>query len=153
MNIIEIKDPNLDKNEILNQINAGIAGKTAPDFSAIGPEILRPTQAVTSSDSGIASGNHEAFIDLMLMHQLEEPEFTSEAPIIGSWIVRLRQLWNWMSTKWYVLPILKQQSMVNGQIALLLVEMEAVINENKQTIGRLQERVNQLEGLSGIRKE
>lgn len=153
MDIIEIRDPNLNEKEILNRIAAGVKGKTKPDFSEVGPETLRRSQATLFQDADVPSGNHEAFIDLMLMHQLEEPEFSSEAPIVGPWIVRLRQLWNWMSTKWYVLPILKQQTLVNGQIALLLVEMEAVINENKQTIARLQERVARLEALNGIHEE
>jgi hypothetical protein len=52
-----------------------------------------------------------------------------------------------MSTKWYVRPILRQQSTVNGQIVLLLMEMDALLRENKQTIARLEEKVNQLESL------
>ena len=147
MDVIEIKDANLNKKEILYKIKQGIKGKMVPDFATIGPEKLRQVQADLADESGAAPGNHESFIDLMLIHQLEEPEFSSEAPIIGPWIVRVRQLWNWMSTKWYVRPILKQQSTVNGQIALLLIEMEAVVNDNQQTINRLQERVSQLESL------
>jgi hypothetical protein len=147
MDVIEIRDANLNKKEILDQVRQGIKGKMVPDFAAIGPEKLRQVQADLADESGAAPDNHESFIDLMLIHQLEEPEFSSEAPIIGPWIVRFRQLWNWMSTKWYVRPILKQQSTVNGQIALLLIEMEAIVNDNQQTINRLQERVSQLESL------
>jgi hypothetical protein len=52
-----------------------------------------------------------------------------------------------MSTKWYVRPIIKQQSIVNGQIALLLIQMEAAVKENSQIIADLEARVNQLESI------
>jgi hypothetical protein len=148
MEIIEIRDPKLNKTDLLKRVATQMEGKVIPDFGTIGPEKLRHTAAnAASPEEGKESGNHEAFIDLMLSHQLEEPEFSSEAPIIGPWIVRLRQMWNWMSTKWYVLPIIKQQSEVNGQVAILLLEMETWINEKNQTIADLQEKVNRLESI------
>lgn len=147
MDSIEIRDPNLNKKEFLELIAEKVKGKTVPDFSTIGPESLRFTYADAPHESATKSGNHETFIDLMLMHQLEEPEFTSEAPLIGSWIIRLRQLWNWMSTKWYVRPILRQQSTINGQIAHLLMEMETTVNENQHTIADLAAKVNHLESI------
>jgi hypothetical protein len=145
MDMIEIRDPTINQEEILSRITTQVKGKTVPDFSTIGPESLQNPQAGGLPESDSKSGNHETFIDLMLLHQLQEPEFTSEAPLIGPWIVRLRQLWNWMSTKWYVRPIIKQQSTINGQIALLLVEMETTINENKRTIANLEAKVKRLE--------
>lgn len=153
MNVIEIKDPNLNEKEILDQIKKQIENKTAPEFAAIGPEILHydDTNAAQGAPAH-AGSSHDAFIDLMLMHQLEEPDFSSETPLIGGWIVRLRQLWNWMSTKWYVRPIIKQQSTVNGQIAILLLEMEAWINEKNQTITNLEARVKQLESIVDANK-
>lgn len=147
MNVIELRDPQLNKEEILDLIAEQIKGKTVPDFSAIGPESLRSTQAGIPHNLNTKSGNHEIFIDLMLMHQLQEPEFSSETPIIGPWIVRLRQLWNWMSTKWYVRPLIRQQSTINGQIAVLLLEMETWINEKNQIIVGLEAKVNRLESI------
>ena len=146
MDIIEIRDPNLNQKEILELIAARVKDLTAPDFSVIGPESLRNSQA-DHSQAAETKTNYETFIDLLMMHQLEETAFSSEAPLIGPWIVRLREFWNWMSTKWYVRPILRQQSTVNGQIVLLLMEMDALLRENKQTIARLEEKVNQLESL------
>lgn len=147
MDVIEIRDPNLNKKEISALIAEQIKDKTVPDFSAIGPESLRNTQADIPHESVAKSDSHEAFIDLMLTHQLQEPEFSSNAPLIGSWIVRLRQFWNWMSTKWYVRPIIKQQSIVNGQMALLLIQMETAVEENRQIIADLEARVTQLESI------
>ena len=147
MNIIEIRDPNLNQDDILALITEQVKGKTVPNYSKIGPENLRDTQITISQATEAKSDNYETFIDLIMLHQLEETEFSSGAPIIGPWIVRLRKFWNWMSTKWYVRPILRQQSTVNGQIVLLLMEMDTLLKENKQTIARLEEQVNHLESL------
>jgi hypothetical protein len=147
MDIIEIRDPTINQEEILSRITTQVKGKTVPDFSTIGPESLQNPPAGGLQESDTKSGNHETFIDLMLLHQLQEPEFSSEAPLIGPWIVRLRQLWNWMSTKWYVRPIIKQQSTINGQIALLLMEMETTVKENRQTIANLETKVKRLESI------
>ncbi len=145
MGMIEIRDSNINQEEILNLIAAQIKGKAIPDFSVMGPESLRNAQTDNLQELDAKPNNHETFIDLMLLHQLQEPEFTSEAPLIGPWIVRLRRLWNWMSTKWYVRPIIKQQSTINGQIALLLMEMETTLKENRQTIADLETKVKRLE--------
>lgn len=147
MDIIEIRDPKLNEQDILKQITAQLDGKVIPDFATIGPKKLRPAATNAALEQGKESSNHEAFIDLMLSHRLIEPEFSSEAPIIGVLIVRFRQIWNWMSTKWYVRPIIKQQSDVNSQIAILLLEMEAWVNEKNQTIADLEEKVNRLESI------
>lgn len=145
MNVIEIRDPNIDNEAVLKRIREQVKDQTAPDFTAIGPEILRNSEARVVEKEPGQPASHEALIELMLMHQLEEPEFVSDAPVIGPWIVRLRQLWNWMSTKWYVLPIIKQQSNVNSQIAVLLLEMETRLDEKNQLIAALEEKVNRLE--------
>lgn len=146
MGIIEIRDSHLDKNAFLKRIAVEIDHKIVPDFASIGPERLRQAPANAAAFvQGAESSNHEALIDLMVIHQLEEPEFSSEAPIIGSLIVQLRKFWNWMSTKWYVRPIIRQQTTVNGQIAILLLEMEAWMNEKNKIITDLQEKVNRLE--------
>lgn len=152
MNVIEIRDPHVDQAEILKRISEQVKDKTVPDFSTIGPEILRNSEAQAAQQERTQSASNEALIELMLMHQLEEPEFVSDAPVVGPWIVRLRQLWNWMSTKWYVLPIIKQQSNVNGQIAVLLLEMETRLDEKNQLVADLEEKVNRLEAILAANK-
>ncbi len=147
MNTIEIRDSKLNEPDILNRIAEQIKGKMLPDFATIGPEKLRHTVQSLSASKEKTSSNHEAYIDLLVSHQLEEPEFSSEAPIIGGWIVRFRQIWNWMATKWYVRPIIRQQSSVNGQIAVLLLEMEMWMDEKNRTIAELEEKVKRLESI------
>lgn len=62
-------------------------------------------------------------VELETKMQVRERPFVSNAPVVGPLIVGLRSLWNWMSTKWYVLPLLQQQNEFNRDVALALREM------------------------------
>lgn len=58
--------------------------------------------------------------------QVQERPFTSNAPLIGPLIVRLRRFWNNLSTTWYVRPLLQQQNEFNHLLARYLDELTAV---------------------------
>jgi hypothetical protein len=58
--------------------------------------------------------------------QVQEEPFTSNAPVVGSLIVRLRRFWNNLSTTWYVRPLLQQQNEFNHLLARYLDELTAV---------------------------
>ena len=62
------------------------------------------------------TGDHEWLIS---KSQVAERPFTSQTAVIGSLIARFRELWNSVSTKWYVRPLLQQQNQYNR----LLVEL------------------------------
>lgn len=51
--------------------------------------------------------------------ELREQPFRSDVPVLGKLIAGFRQLWNSISTRWYVLPLMQQQNEFN---ALLLAE-------------------------------
>lgn len=53
---------------------------------------------------------------------LQEHTFRSPIPLIGHLIARLRTAWNNVSTKWYVRPLLVQQSEFNAQVVGQLAE-------------------------------
>ncbi len=57
---------------------------------------------------------------------VREQPFTSNAPLVGPLIVRVRAAWNWMSTQWYVRPLLDQQNRFNTEVAAALDELAAV---------------------------
>lgn len=61
--------------------------------------------------------------DLSAKSSLIEPSFVSNVPSVGPWIARIRRSWNWMSTKWYVKPIVKQQTEFNALTVEILREM------------------------------
>ena len=58
--------------------------------------------------------------------QVQERPFTSNAPVVGPLIVRLRRFWNNLSTTWYVRPLLQQQNEFNHLLARYLDELTAV---------------------------
>ena len=71
--------------------------------------------------------------------------FVSHAPIVGGLIVRWRTLWNWMSTKWYLLPILQQQNRFNASAAHALRELVAEVEILSLSTRELQARLEILE--------
>jgi chromosome segregation ATPase len=51
---------------------------------------------------------------------LQEHQFRSEVPLVGPLIAGFRALWNSVATRWYVRPLMQQQSEFNQQIVALL---------------------------------
>lgn len=51
---------------------------------------------------------------------VKEQPFTSGTPILGPLIVAVRSAWNWMSTKWWVRPMLAQQNGFNAEMTSAL---------------------------------
>lgn len=58
--------------------------------------------------------------------QVQERPFTSNAPLIGPLIVRLRRFWNNLSTTWYVRPLLQQQNEFNHLLTRYLDDLTAI---------------------------
>jgi chromosome segregation ATPase len=59
---------------------------------------------------------------------LREYRFRSQVPLIGSLIARFRELWNGVSTRWYVRPLIQQQSEFNEQIVALLATQATTLH-------------------------
>ncbi len=86
---------------------------------------LSPGQVNSAEADGSAVRAQERDADpLAGMWQIKEKPFTSDKPVVGPLIVRLRELWNWMSTKWYVRALLEQQNRFNYRILQRLTELE-----------------------------
>lgn len=84
--------------------------------------------------------------------KLSEPDFTSGAPAIGGLLVGVRRLWNWMSTKWYVRPIIEQQSEFNelavSQLESLLRRREEELREGRRELRAVERAAIDAERLS-----
>lgn len=61
---------------------------------------------------------------LLMRSQVEERPFVSETAVIGGLIVRFRELWNSVATKWYVRPLLQQQNEFNRLIVQLIHDQD-----------------------------
>lgn len=49
-------------------------------------------------------------------YELQEQPFHSDVPLIGRFIVWFRALWNNVATRWYVLPMIQQQTNINHRL-------------------------------------
>ncbi len=74
--------------------------------------------------------------ELQARSELKEQPFASQTPIVGRLVARFREAWNSISTKWYVRPVMHQQSQFNGLLLEALrrqqrqfVELHQIINE------------------------
>lgn len=67
--------------------------------------------------------SNSAYNSLAEKSQVVERPFASNAPLVGPLIVRFREAWNSMSTKWYVRPMLAQQNAYNRLVAEQLHEL------------------------------
>lgn len=151
MTIIEIRDPALEPEKILHQVQARIEhrmtqGGYGPNPAQLGPASLR-SPLDTSAETPLSEfpGLDEALVTLAAKTTLSETRFTSSVPVIGPLIVIVRGWWNWMSTKWYVLPILQQQSHVNARVSLILDSLAQWQVLNASAVAHLQARVTDLE--------
>ena len=89
--------------------------------------------------------DYDRLAELLGRGNLRETDFTSQVPIVGPLIVAVRRLWNWMSTKWYVRPILGQQSEVNALTTRLLSDLAQWHEMDGQRLRELESRVAELE--------
>ncbi len=72
---------------------------------------------------------------LLMKSQVEERPFISETAVIGGLIIRFREFWNSISTKWYVRPLLQQQNEFNHLVAQSIHEHDAwlIAQDREQT--------------------
>jgi len=76
---------------------------------------------------------------------IKQHPFVSHAPVIGPLIVKIRTFWNWMSTKWYALPLIRQQNDYNMAVSQALRDVVAATESLSQSIRDLQIRLAALE--------
>jgi hypothetical protein len=79
-------------------------------------------------DGTIMASEYETKLKQKLAEQwqVQERPFTSNAPLIGPLIVRLRRFWNNLSTTWYVRPLLQQQNEFNHLLTRYLDDLTAI---------------------------
>lgn len=147
--IIEIRDPEVDVEAIMARVRENVARRRAQgayqeDLDAIAQQVLTsvlepaPTAPVTENASDSLGA---ALAELNARCMVREVPFTSRAPAIGPLIVAVRNFWNWMSTKWYVLAIVQQ-------IVAFHVAVVTAFNELASAQRALDEEVRQLKALS-----
>jgi hypothetical protein len=88
---------------------------------------------------------------------IHEQPFHSSVPIVGPIVAWFRTMWNNISTRWYVLPLLQQQSEFNALLITYLRGTEAAAAARRDMVdgwmremsGRLNEMSGRLNEMSG----
>jgi hypothetical protein len=85
---------------------------------------------------------------------IREQPFQSGVPIIGPLISWFRARWNSISTRWYVLPLLQQQSEFNALLISYLRGMEAAADARRDMVdGWMREMSGKLSEMEEILNE
>ncbi len=94
---------------------------------AIGAEILR--QAGVSEPPAATLIPEPLWTKLLTEGEIREQPFHSDAPLVGESIAAFREAWNNVATRWYVLPLLQQQTNFNRIVASVATVLAEKLNE------------------------
>jgi GT2 family glycosyltransferase len=100
--------------------------------------------ALSSSEGTLTLPDHtQAYLlhSLQEMQMLQEQPFTSQVPVLGGLIVAIRNLWNSVAAKWYVRPLIQQQSSFNAQVVRYLEGQSRDVAENIRELTALAEHL------------
>jgi hypothetical protein len=88
--------------------------------------------------------------DLEARRTIHEQPFHSSVPIVGPIVAWFRTMWNNISTRWYVLPLLQQQSEFNALLITYLRGTEAAAAARRDMVdGWMREMSGRLNEMSG----
>ena len=134
-----------DKDDKLAQFEAAL-NKLRQAALAQRPRLITPTTGLVEAQ-------------LAAKQMLEEPAFSSAAPVVGPLVAALRQSWNDVSTKWYVRGIIQQQMAFNQLVTRLLGEqdrqgaaMAQEVNLLANELLAMQQRLERIEALLEVEK-
>jgi O-antigen chain-terminating methyltransferase len=147
--IIEIRDPEIDVEQVMDRIRANVARRRAEgayqeDLDAIASRVrseVVPDSAVSDGEGGVLA---LTLSELESHWIIREQPFVSHVPVFGSLIVAVRNLWNWMSTKWYAQPLLQQQVGFNALVVRAFQELNVENRLLSENLQRLEEQVERL---------
>jgi SAM-dependent methyltransferase len=114
--------------------------------------------ALRQQDEGLLYGDRDRELfpqlcqhldELEALYTIREQPFRSGIPILGRFISFFRELWNRISTKWYVLPLIEQQTRFNFAALRVLLDMYHYVQISSMDLVRRMDvlfRTNQQEG-------
>ena len=66
--------------------------------------------------------------------ELQEQPFHSDIPLVGRLIVWFRTLWNNVATRWYVIPIIQQQTDINRRLQVEIARLRVEIAKQREEL-------------------
>lgn len=163
--VIEIRDPQVDVDALMAKVRDNVArrraeGAYSEDLDAIADQVHADLIATQVSGSGVGGDVRDVTVTLAELNahwMVREVPFTSSVPVFGSAIVAVRNAWNWMSTKWYVRPILHQLVGFNALVVRALNESVAAqqalteeLHRQQAEIVLLREEIERLQKIDTI---
>jgi GT2 family glycosyltransferase len=111
--------------------------------------LIQLLEAVLSLEPTISPPNYESENQgkLLQLQHLTEPPFVSNKAVIGPAIVAFREMWNDVSTKWYVRAIMQQQDAFNELAAQLLIEQGLQTKAVASDMTRLADEIVSIKGM------
>lgn len=141
--ILDFRGSSLDEADVLAGLLSDLRAATAEGLARHDP--------APKGSAPPAAGSLES----SALHRLEqrmtlrEQPFSSEVPVLGRLIVAARTLWNSVATKWYVRPLVQQQTLFNTEVVSYLQGQSLDLAENIRELTTIAERVARIE--EGIR--
>lgn len=147
--IIEIRDPEIDVERVMDRIRENVARRRAEgayqeDLDAIASGVFAEVVPETVDDDRAGGVLALTLSELESHWMIREQPFASGVPVLGHVIVAIRNLWNWMSTKWYVQPLLQQQVGFNALAVRAFRELSVDNQLLSERVQRLEEQVQEL---------
>jgi len=115
---LERRDSALDATAFRQAVAAGLACRRAAgayndDLASVVGAVFGE-KAAPDESMGDPTALSELVAELAKSWPIQELPFVSRVPVFGRLIVLVRNAWNWMSTQWYVRPLIQQQVVFNA---------------------------------------
>ena len=138
---------------------AAVAGLAAPQVPTACQAPPLPTWPQPASGQEEAAGlanvqlDHQSeaewaqarlLVELEAVQTIQERPFVSKVPVLGRFIVAVRDLWNSVATKWYVRPLIQQQTDFNTRVVRYLANLSGQIEQLGMSIEQLGMSIEQL---------
>jgi septal ring factor EnvC (AmiA/AmiB activator) len=101
--------------------------------------MAREDAAVGNTDGHETGGDFDRLREL---GRLREEPFRSSVPVFGGLIAAFRTAWNSVSTKWYVRPMMAQQTAFNEAVVDSLESVQASVADAHGALDALQEELD-----------
>lgn len=124
----DLDEERLGVAEILGTLRKRLLEGEHQDRSAEPPIPQEGGQEAKTNDN--PSSGSQLTDELASKWQVEERPFVSHKPLIGPLIVFIREMWNSISTKWFVRAILQQQNEFNEAVVRSVNELDMRICDN-----------------------
>jgi GT2 family glycosyltransferase len=117
------------------------------DLRTIAMAGLAPSDRPTGERMSVGGDHTQArsLQELQASQELQEHQFSSQVPLLGGLIATFRRAWNSVAAKWYVRPLVEQQSEFNAQLVRYLEGQSRDTAENIRELTTLAEHFAALE--------